>query len=106
MAIEQEVRQGVQEILGGGAKLANLSQNTIDDAAIAAAQQAVANDLLWGWMWRMIELLFDDEDGLIVSSENVAEELKAEAAVVGLDPATIIAIITAIVQLIKLFRNR
>ena len=63
---------------------------------------AVDSDAIWPWIYKLLGRFLSD-DPIIVAAECPEP---VEAAEVGLDPLTIIAIIRAIAELIKLFRNR
>jgi hypothetical protein len=91
------VRQILQVIRTG----ADLTGITLDDQICDMALKAVDNDLLWGWMWKVLGGLFDGGDALVVGADCPAVEAEA----VGIDPLTIIAILKAIYELIKMFRK-
>lgn len=90
------VRQ-IIEVLKTGASLTGI---TIDDQIADMALKAVDNDTVWNWMWLLIGKLLSDEDVNVVGCE------PPEAEVVGaINPLVLIAIVKAIVALLKAFRG-
>jgi hypothetical protein len=100
---EQEARTWINDLLDLAARLAVLSPNNIDDRIIQMAGLAVSSDPIWAWMWRVLGPVINGDGDLIVGAP---EELVAEADKAGIDPLTILAIVNAIIELIKAFRNR
>jgi hypothetical protein len=100
---ENEARQWIGAGLQWIATGATLTPITIDDQAVAIVTKALESDVIWGWSWRLLEGILGGS--ALVESEPVAAEVTAASAEVGIDPLTIIAIVKAIAEMIKLFRR-
>ena len=100
---ENEARQWIGAGLQWIATGATLTPITIDDQAVVIVMKALKSDAIWGWAWRLLEGFLDGST--LVESEPVADDVSAASAEVGIDPLTIIAIVKAIADLIKLFRK-
>lgn len=100
---ENEARQWIGAGLQWIATGATLTPTAIDDQAVAIVMKALESDVIWGWAWRLLEGMLGGSS--LVESELVGSEVSAASAEVGIDPLTIIAIVKAIADLIKLFRN-
>lgn len=98
---ESEARIWVRQIVEVMRKGATLTSITIDDKVCDMMLTAVDSDTLWSWMWQLLSRFLSEDDGVLVG--DIAEP--PMAAEVGMDPLTIIAIIRAIAELIKLFRK-
>lgn len=80
--------------------------NTIDDQAVKLLNAGLADNALYDLLWEIFEKMLGQEGGLVMSDAEVFNKASIVGAAVGIDPATIIALIGAIVQIINLFRNR
>lgn len=100
---ENEARQWVIDGLRWLSKGATLTPITIDDQAVVIVMKALDSDVIWGWAWRLLDGFLDGST--LVESEPVADDVSEASAEVGIDPLTIIAIVKAIADLIKLFRK-
>jgi hypothetical protein len=99
---ESEARIWIRAIIEVMRKGATLTSITIDDKVCDMLLTAVDSDTLWAWIYQLLSrFLASDDDGLLVG--DIHEPV--EAAEMGMDPLTIIAIIKAIAELIKLFRK-
>ena len=97
---ESQARQLITDQLALFARYADMTPTEIDNKTVAMAQLAVSNNLIWSWLWKFVQRWLE-EDEMIVG--DIAEP--AEAAEVGIDPLTILAIVKAVMELIKLFRK-
>ena len=86
-----------------GALITGRTPTTIDDAALAFLRNAIGNPALFDSIHNLlVELLgANDDAGRVMAPP----ELVAEAERVGIDPFTIIAIVEAVVSLVKFFRE-
>ena len=100
---ENEARQWIGAGLQWIATGATLTPTGIDDQAVVIVMKALESDVIWGWAWRLLDGFVDGST--LVESEPVADDVSAASAEVGIDPLTIIAIVKAIADLIKLFRK-
>ena len=100
---ENEARKWIGAGLQWIATGATITPTGIDDQAVAIIARALESDVIWGWAWRLLEGFLDGST--LVESEPVADDVSAASAEVGIDPLTIIAIVKAIADLIKLFRK-
>ncbi|NLX57298.1 MAG: hypothetical protein GXY58_19485 [Planctomycetaceae bacterium] len=100
---ENEARQWISDGLQWIAKGATLTPTTIDDQAVAIVAKALESDVIWGWAWRLLDGFVDGST--LVESEPVVDEVLAASAEVGIDPLTLVAIVKAIADLVKLFRQ-
>ena len=99
---ENEARVWVRQIIEVMRKGATLTTTEVDDKVCDMVLLAVDSNTLWPWIWQLLSrFLASDDDGLLVG--DIPEPV--EAAEMGLNPLTIIAIIRAIAELIKLFRK-
>ena len=97
---EAQARQLITDQLLLFARYADMTPTEIDNRTVAMAQLAVANDIVWGWLWKFVQRWLEEDEMIVGDCPE-----PAEAAEVGIDPLTIIAIIKAVVELIKLFRK-
>lgn len=100
---ENEARQWIGAGLQWIATGATLTPTAIDDQAVAIVTKALESDVIWGWAWRLLDGFVDGST--LVESEPIADDVSAASDEVGIDPLTIIAIVKAIADLIKLFRK-
>lgn len=103
---EQQARDFILDLLSLLARAATLTAATLDDQIAEGAIAAMKNDLLWSWAWRFIAPILNDPDGHLIVSVTCDTTVAQEADKVGIDPATLIMIINAVIELIKMFRNR
>lgn len=100
---EAEARQWLLDIASVIGRGATLTGTQIDDAAVAAFKQAIENDFFWMWIWKLLQRILQGEQ--LVGTEDMDGSVVEASEAVGIDPATIIAIITAVIELIKFFRR-
>ena len=97
----EDVREFALGFLGIAAKLAKGTATEVDDKIVAALTKFADSQELWALFYGLI---ID-----IVTGEEAAEgnpRVARLADEAGIGPATIIAIITAVVEFIKWWRNR
>ena len=102
---EQQAKQWVLDLLDVMLRGAKLTPTVIDDRGIELAIMAVSNPIIWGWIWKVLEPVLNGDDR-VMSVIECPEEVVAESDKVEIDPLTIIAIINAVLELIKIWRNR
>jgi len=95
---ETELREFVRRIVGVAQSVAEMTGTALDDQACEMVLKAVNNDLLWGWIWSLVDQWVVDENAPILVS---APPVEVEA----IDPVTIIAIVKAAIALWKLIRK-
>jgi len=104
---EQTARNIIREAAELATAIADATPTAVDDQVAAVMTTIVTSDHYWSIAWRVIEKAisyFDRENQhLIVESDGDTSLLAQEA---GIDPATIIVVIQAIVEIIKWRRNR
>jgi hypothetical protein len=98
---EAQARQWILDLFDLMRRLAALTPITIDESVAEACITAIKNDLLWQWIWRFIGPVINGGDGIIVTCDTTVAQ---EAEKVGLNPALLIQIIAAVIELIKMFR--
>jgi hypothetical protein len=98
---ELEMRTFVRQILEVLRKGASLTGTTIDDQTIDMVLRAVDSDLIWSWVFALIQRFLKDEPILVESGVEVAEACEVAA----ISPLAIIAIIKAMVELWKLLKK-
>jgi hypothetical protein len=98
---ENEARIWIRAIIEVMRKGATLTSTVIDDKVCDMLLTAVDSEVVWSWMWQVLSRFLSEDDGIIVG--DIPEPV--EAAELGLNPLTSIAIIKAIAELIKLFRK-
>ena len=82
-----------------------------DDAVLAFLERSIANPALFDPIYELLVAMLDRDDINLGASEAATEPaapgtLAAEAKAAGIDPMTILAIVEAVVGLIKLIRER
>lgn len=102
MVDEQAAREWLLDLADLLERLADLTDTQLDDQIVSGFAAAIGNELIWHWVWKLIGGLLEDEPK-VMSAMDDDTALAADQA--GVNPATIIAIITAVVELIKLFRK-
>ncbi len=101
--------RAVLNALEVGAKMTPISA---DDEAILVLQAALRDNETWAAFHSMLISQFLAEEHILVGNSDGLEAAKVTAVAeafgkkVGIDPASIIAIVTAIIQLIKWWRAR
>jgi hypothetical protein len=101
---KDEMRQWIKDILGVIAKGASLTPTVIDDNCVAMVLRAVENDMLYDWVYGLIERWLVDEDDPILVGDPVNDEVLAASAVAAINPLVVIAVIKALIALWKSFR--
>ena len=102
---EVQARQWLLDLLDVMLRGAKLTPTVIDDRAVELSIMAVNNDLIFSWIWKVLEPVLNGDDR-VMSVIECPEEVVAESDKVEIDPLTIIAIINAVLELIKIWRNR
>lgn len=97
---EAQARVWIRQIVEVVKQGATLTDFTIDDQAAEMVLRAIDNDLLWGWVWKIVGGLLDGQPDVVGDDLPL---LQADAAAI--NPLTVIAIIKAIVELWKSFRS-
>ena len=98
----EAVRQFVIKILGYLDDLAESTSTQIDDAIVDGLQKFTANQEMWILFYGLVLDLFNGEES--VSPGNARVVALADEAKI--DPAVIILIINAVMELIKWWRDR
>ena len=98
------VRQWLRELCVTLGKFAKLSETDLDDMTIDKVAEIIENDEAWEALYAIVMSILDREEPVIPDSQD--PQIVGVAKTVGFDPATIIAIITTIIQLIEWFRDR
>lgn len=103
---EAQAKQLVLDTLSLVGRYSEITPTEIDDRVVAMVTTAVASPIIWPWVWSLLQRFLADETHVLaeVGIEGCPEP--TAAAEMGLDPLTIIAIVKAIAELIKLFRDR
>ena len=98
---ESEVRawfKQIGEVILQGTSITNTA---IDDKVVAMFFNTLESDVVWGLLWPFIDDIFQESPLVRADQSLVAEAEKA-----GIDPMTIIAIITAVFNLWRQFRGK
>lgn len=98
---ELEVRKWVQLAADIGDEAAEFTKTEVDDFVAEVAQAVVKSDVLWAMTYGLISKALSGE--AVTASEDT--DLRQAAEDASIDPITIIALVSAIVQLIKLIRE-
>ena len=96
---EAEVRQWIVDILGVIRRGCKLTQTEIDERVVDSVIQAISNDTIWGWCWKLLGRLFEGDEPILVTDDAPVAALQPY----GIDPIMIIAIIRQLYELWKLF---
>lgn len=97
---EQQTRQWFRDIGKVMLEGATITNTPIDDNVIGMFFNALDQDFIWNLLWPLIDDIFT-ESVLVKSTAELDGACKATM----IDPATLIAIITAIYNLWKMFRK-
>ena len=104
---ETAFRQWCRQLVSLAGAFALATKTEADDKVVVVLQKITDNDTYWAAVYSVIaaalEYVRSDDQELLVASSAETTELADE---VGVDPATIILIIQAVVQLIELWRKR
>ena len=104
---EKTIRNILAEAAELATAIADATPNVVDDQIAAALMVVVSNDTYWSIVWRIIEKAmgyFDSENvRLIVESDTDTSLLAGET---GIDPATLVVIIQAILAILKWWKDR
>lgn len=101
----EAVRRWVlEELIAPLNTLADLTNTQIDDAMVAGLERFASNQELWMMFYGLVIDLLDGEEGALPGEGNPRINRLADEA--EMDPATIIMIISAVIQLIQMWRNR
>lgn len=92
------LRKGVEWIREG----LTLTDNTTDDAVCDMVLKALDTDLVWGWLWSMLDGVLD---GGVVPKGAPSEVVTAGEAT-AINPLLVLSVIKAIWDLYQLFRNK
>ena len=103
---EKEAQAWIMDGLAWIGRGVSITDNFIDDKIVRAVMVALSSEVIWGWIWPMIRPVFEDQEILVGAAEEAPAEVCLAADEVGMDPLTILAMVKAIMELIKLFRNR
>lgn len=87
-------------------KISAKTTTDVDDKVAKFLSSLVANSAAWELAYLLIGLLMKDESEAVVVLATANELCSAVEDEAKLDPATIILIIQAVVEIIKLWRNR
>lgn len=98
---EQQARKWVRDGMSWIGQGTTITNTLIDDKIVAMAMSAIDSDLLWPWIWNLIDGLVADPPLTMAADE----EFTCAAEKAGIDPMTIIAIISAVVELWRKFRK-
>jgi hypothetical protein len=99
--VENEVRVWFKEIGEVILKGASITEMPIDDKVVQMFFTALSNDLIWSFVWPVIDDIFSES--VLVKS---TAEFNAAAEKAAIDPLTIIAIVQALFSLWKQFRKK
>lgn len=87
--------------------LTRLTPSPADDAVLAFLERSIADPKLFDPIFELLSnLLADDGPLTAMQADSASWPIVAEAKAAGIDPVMIIAIIEAVVALIKLLRER
>lgn len=104
---EKTIRDLLRQSVSLGTNLAALTPNLIDDKVLSVANTIVETDQYWLVAWRVIQTLIgylDKDDQILVTSADPDTATLAEQT--GIDPATIVLVIQAIMEILKWWKNR
>ena len=105
---EQELKEALKELGGAIDRLLRATVNEVDNQVVQMLFAAIDSPLLWPVIYRMLSrfLAIEGDGEAITMSVSVSSDMQTLEEETEMDPATIIAIISAIVQLIRMWRNR
>lgn|GEM_PF-5512087 len=97
----EAVRQFALRLLGYAADMAKETATEIDDKIVAVLEQFANDQALWAAFYGLIIDFFNGDESIVGNPRvlKLADDAK-------IDPAIIIAIITAIIEFIKWWKNR
>jgi hypothetical protein len=103
---EQDAKQWILDLLDVMLRGAKLTPTVIDDRAVELSIMAMQNPIIWGWAWTVLRPVLEEGEDRVMAVASCPPEVEAESDKVEIDPLTIIAIINAVLELIKIWRNR
>lgn len=106
LANSDECRMWLRGVLGLADELAELTTTEMDDEAVAVLLELINDDETWSMIYAFIANLLQEggEDVSLAGLEGAVRNKVAELKP-GIDPATIVAIIMAIIEIIRMFRK-
>lgn len=103
---EQELKEALKELGGAIDRLLRATVNEVDNQVVQMLFAAIDSPLLWPVIYRMLSRFLAIDGDAVTMSVAVSADMQTLEEETEMDPATIIAIISAIVQLIRIWRNR
>jgi hypothetical protein len=103
---EKEAQAWIMDGLAWIGRGVSITPNFVDDKVVRAVMVALSNEVIWGWIWPVIRPMFEDKEILVGAAEDAPAEVCLAADEVGMSPVAILALVRAIMELIKLFRNQ
>lgn len=102
----EDVRQWMIKVLTEIEDVTDDTDTVIDDAIVNAVKLIAANEELWMFAYSLLQrLIADDNEGMMQISVGEPQVVKL-ADEAEISPAVIVAIITAIMKLIEMWRRR
>lgn len=82
--------------------------STLDDQTVKFLNGILADQATWDLAWSVFQKILarNDDSDLVMADPEAAEEVDALGRAVGIDPMTILAIISLVVNVLKFFRER
>jgi hypothetical protein len=92
------LRDGVEWIRKG----LSLTPTTADDKVCDMVLAAIDSDLIWGWLWKVLDGVLDDS---VTPIGAAPDDVVAAAAPAAINPLLVLSIIKALYDLWKMFRT-
>lgn len=98
-----ECRAFLERALTLGRKWAGTNETALQ--LIAIVEKLVSDDNAWELVWGLFSRILNADPDTVMADQEIDAHAKTVGDELGIDPATIIAIITAAIQLIKFIRD-
>ena len=100
---KDEARVWLRQVVEVIRKGCTLTTTTIDESVCDMLLNAIDSDLIYGWMWSVLDGILGDTDIVPMMSDPV---MAAECEAKGINPLIIISVLKALYDLWKLFRPK
>lgn len=100
---KDKLRQWLLNLASVAARASEQSPTEYDDKVVAFLESLVKADTSWDRAYSLIQLLASGEDPQYVASLMQTTEVADDAEI---DPITVVAIIRAIIEVIRIWRDR
>jgi len=95
------LRSGIEWIREG----LTLTTTTVDDSVADMVLKALDNELIWGWLWSVLDGMLDG-DVQPIGATPIPVAVQAETEAAAINPLLVLQIVKLIYDLWQTFRNK